>query len=362
MRKMIRFIPLIMLMSCQTATPLPQAPTPTPTSIASFTYSNSNGGLWQVDLTGRKVNLLPDDGIEKWYLGWSPDRKTLAYIARYYEPAGAEESLFVLGSDGKPRKLMGPATQIDYRWTDSPQHLVVWSSDMRLDAVTASDVDTVSGKWFQVDTEAGAAVETNPPDTTLSSTQLSPDGKWTVASELDDEGGMEVYVVDSAGTKISKLLPQGPFLGLVPTGRWSPDSRLFAFRLDLPANPDLYVFSRETKTATQVVHYTDKGQHVQMGKFQWSPNSGWLSFAFSDSQSGFQLCVLHGPDYALRCFKVQWKWEKFEWSTDGQYLAFLSWGNDGQMDDLYVLEPATGQVLNLTDDGDAQSEDWFTAP
>lgn len=362
MRRWIWMVLLgILLVGCQTAAPSPQGQLSVSTNVASFTYSVLSGGLWQVDLNGRKVNLLPDDGIQKWDLAWSADRGTLAYVARYYEPAGAEESLFILSSDGRRKKLIGPATHVVYWWPDNPQQIDAWSSGMTLATLAATNVETVSGKWFQVDTETGAVVETTAPAKTPSSPLASPDGRWSVAMESDG-GEMAVYLVDSSGAKVSKLFAQRPFLGLVPPGHWSPDSRTIAFVLTQDLSSDLFVFSLDTKTTTQVSHYAEKGEYAGMGDLQWSANSEWLSLSFSHGQSANQLCLLHSLDYSLRCFDVAWKANHFVWSTDSRYLAFLSSGTDEQMHDLYALEAATGQVLNLTGDGEKQIEDDFAAP
>lgn len=351
----------ILLVGCQTAASSPQGQSSVSPSVASFTYSVFPGGLWQVDLNGRKVSLLPDDGVEKWHLGWSPDRKTLAYVARYYEPGGAEESLFVLASGGQPKKLIGPATQILYRWSDTPRQIDVWSSQARLNTPPPTNADGTTGRWYRVDTETGAAVETRPPDNTPSSPLPSPDGKWSLAMEPDNDQ-MAVYLVDSSGIKVAKLFAQRPVLGLVPPGLWSPDSRLIAFVLDRGASSDLYVFSLETKVTAQLSHYADKGQYALMSDLEWSPNSQWLSFAFSDTQSANQLCLVRNVDYTLRCFNVGWKANEFVWSTDSRYVAFLAPITDARLQDLYALEAATGQVLNVTGDGETQNEDWFTAP
>ena len=74
-----------------------------------------------------------------------------------------------------------------------------------------------------------------------------------------------------------------------------------------------------------------------------------------------QLCVVNVKHDAARCFDVRWKQNQFVWSRDSRFIAFIGRTGGNEPQDLYALEVANGQVKNLTNNGNSEYEDWFTA-
>ncbi len=335
------------------------APTPTP-APACFTYSTYDGAVWQIDVDGGRVRLLAPDGIHKWRLAWSDDRRWLAYVGLGFpEPGVRTETLFVVDREGENvREIAGPHRSIHYEWEDT-RHVRLGVAD-----VLTPDRPQ-EREWFLADVETGALVEveeewampTPPPEPRLLE---SPNGQWTVQSER--EGARRAfYLLDRDGNRISLIYEQ-PADAEREFTMWSRDSQWFLYMpldSDDPYYGDLYLYHPASLSSRQLTNYKgEQGWPATMSYFEWSPNGEWLLFSLTDSVAANQLCVVRfgdAPD--LRCFDVRWKANLFVWSSDSRFVAFLA----SVETDLYVLDVVSGEVRNLTNDGSAQVEDYITA-
>ncbi|MBN1248625.1 MAG: hypothetical protein JXC32_13280 [Anaerolineae bacterium] len=330
-----------------------------PATTAWFTYSTYDGAVWQIDVEGNRIQLLPSDSVQKWHLEWSDDRQWLAYVAlEYPQPGVRTETLFVVDREGQnDRKIAGPHLSIYYEW-ENAHH-------MRLGIADASSPGQPQERdWFLVDVETSAVVEIEtewPTLTPLPEPRLieSPDGQWAVQS-MREESSRTFYLLDQHGNRVAPIYEQ-PAEAAEEFTIWSRDSRWFLYmplRSSYPIYTDFYVLQPESLAATRLSNCEERGDIWLVLGLQWSPNGEWLLFSLTDSTSANQLCVIHFDDEPdLRCFNVQRKSGDYVWSSDSRFVAFVS----SVETDLCVLEVSSGEIRNLTNDGDSQVEESITS-
>jgi hypothetical protein len=346
-------------------------PVPTPWSTPSFTYSARGGAIWQIDLDGNRTRLAAPDGMHKMGLGWSKDRAWLAYVGiQFPEPGVPIEEIFVMDRETRSvRKIAGPYRGAAYEWDDARHILFVGPDPGVGPPDPPQEVDR-----FRVNVETGTVVGiesemwwTWPPPPLPEPHRLgAPNGQWPVQSI--EEGSKRVfYLLDAGGNRLSAIYEQpanvsGEFI------IWSSDSRWLIYIIpfdDDVYDGDLYLYDPANMASRQLTHHEEElGKPVIMSNFEWSPNSEWLLFRRWSAIAGSQLCTIHlGRDPDLSCFDDSWNialspYDTYIWSSDSKFVAFLEESEGG---DLYVIEMASGEVRNLTNDGDSVVELYVTA-
>lgn len=321
-------------------------------SVPTFTYCTTSGAIWQVDVEGRKVQLVPDTDVQKWKLSWSPDHRLLAYVT--FEHLSESETggrLMVRNADGtSPRTLIGPVRLIEYTWIDSST----------VDVLLADQIADPGQRqqWkerLEIDVKSGVqrpapihGVEALPR---AGSIRLSPDGAWAYSLEKHD-GKNYLYLLDSEGGKVT-LIHEGPASESL-SARWSPDST-YVFYWDYGVG-DIHLFSLESGESHQVTHFTDQFDSFTIVIPEWSPTGEWIYFRLETDTFWDHPCIIHVPDGILNCFAISLKTGDLVWSTDGQYLAFIAPAGSAPVD-LFVIDAREGSLSNLTQDGDSNFED-----
>ncbi len=352
---------------CRHPAPSP-TPVPTPWSTPSFTYSARGGAIWQIDLNGNRTRLAAADGMHKIGLEWSKDRAWLAYAGlQSPEPGVWISELFVIDRETRSvRKIAGPYRYAYYEWDDA-RHIRFTGPDPPI-----APPDPPQEKyWFRMNVETGTVVGIESEMWTGTPTPLpephlleAPNGQWAVQS-IEEGSKRTFYLLDASGNRLSAIYEQpsdvvGEFI------LWSSNSRWLVCILPFDNDAydgDLYLYDPANMALRQLTHHEEElGKPTIMSNFEWSPNSEWLLFNRWSAVAENQLCTIHfGRDPELSCFDDSWKMSSvfgtYIWSSDSQFVAFL----ESEEVDLYVIEMASGEVRNLTNDGDSVEELYVTA-
>jgi len=201
-----------------------------------------------------------------------------------------------------------------------------------------------------------------------SAPRKSPNGQWAILEKV--EGAKVVYyLLDANGKQISSIYEQS---AQFPSGyrMWSPDGQWLVYQ-PIVYSPysdkylgDLYIYEPTTRTSRQLTNFFAGQQpptSIDLPPYPWSPDGEWFMFTTDAGGVMNQLCAANVKHGAAKCYNVQWKNFGFVWSRDSWFIAFIARMGENQSQDLYILEVANGQVRNLTNDGDAEYEDEFTA-
>ena len=109
----------------------------------------------------------------------------------------------------------------------------------------------------------------------VSSPEISPDGKWIVftrtwVDKAKDESRSNLWLVDVAGTRVRELT-SGPQRDSAPV--WSPDGKRLAFLSDRDGTTQLHVLWLDTREVAQLTHLATPPANVA-----WSPDGSQLGF------------------------------------------------------------------------------------
>jgi len=348
---------------------------------SGFTYSTSTGAIWQVNANGHRMQLLPDDGIEKRDLSWSPNRQQLAYVAREFLQIGTreitsvtftttegvemttaseiptytvKETLVVVDTDvTNRRRLAGPAKAIQYTWADD------YTINLRLAYWISKGSERQQWKQFQVDVQTGIMSAVGQKAwSTPAPIAPSPDGQWALSFETT-EGRKRIYLLDTDGKPVATVYERPVNQDVV--SQWSPDSRSVLFLgYAFPGVDDIHVYDLATQKTTEVTHFVERKDSFTIRLPHWSPTGEWIFFVLDSQVRTNQPCLVRVSEGGLQCFEVSSKSDQFVWSLDGRYVAFLAPRGDGPVD-IYVIDAVTGELLNLTQDGNDIIEIWITS-
>ena len=375
----ILLIAILFLVGCQThwlETDTGESPV---ASVPSFTYSTSAGAIWQVDVNGHKIQLLPDDNVQKWNLSWSPGRRWLAYVAHESLQAGTreaisvtisitesvkattpsetpmhniEESLIIVDADGtNRRKRAGPARAIQYTWVDN------CTIDLRLTHQLSDGGERQQWEQFWVDVETGAITSVEQEDwSTPVPIAPSPNGQWALSFETKGDRS-RAYLLDTDRNRVATVYERPADQDV--TSQWSPDSHYVLYLgYTFPGTDDIHVYDLMTGRTTKVTHFVGQKSYFMIWPPRWSPTGEWIFFVLDSETRTNQPCLVHVPEGSLRCFDIASKSDQFVWSVDGRYLAFLAPRGD-ELIDIYAVDAMRRKLLNLTQDGNAVIENWI---
>lgn len=372
----------ILLSNCQTCqSQVDDIKSATVTSMASFTYSTSTGAVWQINVAGNKTPIVPDDGVQKQKLSWSPDRQWLAYVAREFshnhitnnitststsviadnsERAekvvdsvyDVKETLMIVTAAGREhQQLTEPSRAIQYTWLDKQ------TIDLRSTQQLSSGDSRQQWERYQIDVSTGRIT---PMKQELWSTPppivVSPNGQWQLLFETVDE---KTYIhLCDAGENIITTIYQGTASQDMVT-QWSPDSRYVFYTVYVfYGAQDIYTYDLMTEKTQRVTDFSEWEDSFMIWNPHWSP-SGKQIFFVLDIEHTSQPCLVDIPAPHTRCFDVLLKSHRFVWSVDGRYLAFLA-AKENNSTDIYIIDTGTEILTNLTQDGDSVV-DW-TSP
>ncbi len=168
---------------------------------------------------------------------------------------------------------------------------------------------------------------------------LSPDGERVVyavnkINAEDDKEYSTIYLHDIASGK-TRQMTNGAAVDGLPS--WSPDGRSIAFSSDRGGKAQLYLLPVDGGEARQLTNF----QRGIGGGIAWSPDGGKIAFsAVADAQS---------PDLGKEAYRL----DRTVYRFDG--IGYL----DDAVQDIYVLDIASGATKQLTDDrGNNSNPRW----
>src|SRR5262249_24366442 len=150
-----------------------------------------------------------------------------------------------------------------------------------------------------------------------------------------------MYSMDSG-----KLIAFPRFRGTNITPAWSPDGTQIIFSSSMQSNPELYVSDINGAHPKRLTH--SNGADVSPA---WNPKTGQTIAFVSDRGGTPQLYLMNSDGTSVTKIDLPDKGYVIDpaWSPNGQLLAF-SWRRPNDNYDLYIMDPTSQQVLELTRD------------
>jgi Tol biopolymer transport system component len=276
--------------------PEPAAPSVTNGVIAYV----QDGEVWTVQPDGSqatRVHIDAPGGVGG--LAWSPDGMRIAFDVTSYPAEGAPEGgyqdIFVANADG---------SGVEQLTHDRGNRLPAWS----------------------------------------------PDGSRIAYTYQGPDGSSQVFVMDANGSNAVQLTTGSAF-NLRP--QWSPDGTRIAFESIADRNADVYVMNADGSGATRLT-----SDPAADSSPVWSPDGTRIAFTSAREPSGMYLMNADGSDLRLLEPDADVANLGIAWSPDGSLIAFSSSRGGGSARAIYVLDPASGAVTQVTDRGAIWAPAW----
>jgi Tol biopolymer transport system component len=302
-----------------------------------------------IERDGSRVTLPLEDLISQSCPTFSPDGRTLAYVAN---PDGYEnryhQDLRVSGADGSNVRVLWTGLRVGLV---SPR--VVWSPDGQLVALTPARPLSGGPKsgLAVARLDGRPATESRWAGDNLS---WSPDGTRLVGTRLDAKTGYGVIEVHEPASGTTTTLLTVPDVGPVA---WSPDGETISYVASSVPGGHLSVHVIGTDGTNDRVVWSSSRTPTSM---RWSPAGDLLMVVdYDDLESGPSFTIeLLDRDGALvgSVGPVSGYDEQFTWSPDGRrLLGFTPMG---------ATWPSTAQIISL-EDGESTvvdvPPDYYTA-
>jgi serine/threonine protein kinase len=181
----------------------------------------------------------------------------------------------------------------------------------------------------------------------------SPDGDWIVfSSDTRGDGSHDIYQIRPDGTDLRPVYSDG-LRNSHP--RWSIDDRYLVFTNGTPNEGETWEIMRFDRRSSESVLLTNNLVR------DWSPvltpdGERILYLTSGEGEAAFALMSLEGDD-----FRILYDGPGYEWgglySPDMRFLLFTS--DATGVDELYVRNNVTGEVLQVTTDGGSYAS-WLS--
>jgi TolB protein len=146
--------------------------------------------------------------------------------------------------------------------------------------------------------------------------QVSPDSR-KIAITLSRDDNSEIYTLDRDGKILQRLTNDW---GIDSSASWSPDGKKIAFVSTRSGNPHIYIMNADGSDQKRV---TFKGNYNQTPK--WSPKGDKIAFTARDERNVFDLFLLDPATGEItRLTQDQGNNEEPSWSPDGKHLVYTS--------------------------------------
>lgn len=319
------------------------------TDSSSFTFSTYDGGIYRVDTSGQRQQIIHANNSLKEDLKWSPDRTRLAYVTSELAQDGLRHTLWVVSSDGgNSHFLFGPARALQYSW--EKDGLKVYLEEAVTFDRIPFDKDTTI-KAYEIDAKTGDVQAVVRKTNLFPLPRRSPDGKLAAWTDPTD-GKWTLYLLDSEGNKLSTIYQPPP--DQVTNGVWSPDSQLLAILRD----NEIYLYSIATSSWSQVSSLASNHDGYLVTDIQWSPDGKWLSYMINDRKLINGICILNIAERAEKCFDAKWSSNEHVWDQNSRYVTYLG-KTPAEEADIFAIDVQEGTIKNLTQDGNNAIETWI---
>jgi TolB protein len=186
----------------------------------------------------------------------------------------------------------------------------------------------------------------------------SPDGKRVAFASTRDKhstsDGPEIYIANSNGTNMSRLLPRSTATGIDTSPVWNPATgRELVFVSDRSGSQQLY---RINDDGTNLRRIIDEGGDAENPS--WAPTGSFLAFAWKKSGNSRFDIYLHDLVTGKNTQLTQNTSdnEKPTWSPDGKHIAFES-NRTGTLQ-IYSMLANGSKLQQLTHNGSNKAPAW----
>jgi TolB protein len=182
----------------------------------------------------------------------------------------------------------------------------------------------------------------------------SPDGTQIIFSS-SMQGNPELYVCDVNGSRPKRLTQSGGNIANMSPA-WNPKTgQTIAFVSDRGGTPQLYLMNPDG-TSTTKIDLPDKGYVIDPA---WSPNGQLLAFSWRRPNDNYDLYILDpGSMQLAELTRDQGRNERPSWAPDGRHLVFESTRSGERQ--IWTMLADGSQAHQLTTSGHNESPNWST--
>src|SRR3972149_2156936 len=350
--------------------------------IAYLAERNGSEDLYVMEANGSNVIQLTADSYNEMNVQWSPDGAKILFTPQVFPL-----NIWVVNSDGSELKRLTDVTITP----EDPK----WSPDGMRIALIQEDEMRQSVYMLDVNEGPPVLVTEGYEGTFFDSLGWAADGGYL---------GFRAWAMDSVSHVVTFRLADGSFHELTNLGfgpHWSPEENKLTFLkyYENASEPDLFVANPDGTGQFLIGHIDGRGitsfissppvfgfsidwspdgsklaftnEHKKVNSIEianadgtglhmlteevshafdpdWSPDGKWISFFSFDKTYSIWVIRVDGSELIALANGEPFQ-GNFAWSPDGNYAVFTS-NRDGD-EDLYLFTVATGDILQLTDEG-----------
>ncbi len=237
------FATLLMVVAVVTVINIAMPATTDSARIAFASYDGNDFEIFTVNPDGSGLRQLTDNAVDDWGATWSPDHTQLAFRSGI----GAESAIYIMDLDtNNIQRVSAPQMRVGNPYY---QGTMTWSPD---GAYLAYDAD-FNGNWDiwtsrisdgQLTRLTNSISEDLHPD-------WSPDGTQIVFNRTDENGFLQIFMMNSNGTNITQLSNAHAATVMYP--RWSPNGDDIVFFINESSSAaDLYMMDASGENIRQI--------------------------------------------------------------------------------------------------------------
>ena len=190
---------------------------------------------------------------------------------------------------------------------------------------------------------------------TNSTPAWSPDGTQIIFSSSMQGPGTELYLSDINGGRPKRLTQSGGNIVNVSPA-WNPKTgQTVAFVSDRGGTPQIYLMNSDGTGATKI-DMPDKGYVIDPA---WSPNGQLLAFSWRRPNDNYDLYIMDPASrQILEVTRDQGRNERPSWAPDGRHVVFESTRSGERQ--IWTMLADGSQAHQLTNSGHNESPNWST--